>query len=116
MLHTGAGPSFVRTDVIPTSTTPVIKPTETCLRSAGDITLKVCNVIRLPVDFEGEVVNVVFRVSPITATKMILETAFINKFVKSIEPDQRRIVPINGRSVPILASFCERDYSTYWSF
>lgn len=72
VLDPEAGLDLVRKDVIPTSVTPLIKLVETSLRSAGDATCKVSGLTRLPADFGGQVVIVVFRVATILATKVIL--------------------------------------------
>lgn len=58
------------------------------------------------------VVDVVFGAAPILPTEMIPSTAFINKYVKSIEPERRRIFPRIGRLVPILALFTD-DTTAY---
>lgn len=93
VLDSGAGPNLVRQDVIPTSLIPLIKPIKTSVRSAGDTTFNVNGVIRLPIEFEREVINVVLGIAPILATKMILGTAFIDKPAKSIEPQRCRMSP-----------------------
>lgn len=48
-----------------------------------------------------------FGAAQILSTEMVLGTAFINIFVKPVEPELRRIVLIIGRPIPILASFSD---------
>lgn len=75
--------------------------------SARGTAFKASGVIFLPIDFEGEVVDVVPRVAHILATKMILGKAFIDKFIKSIEPERRHIISETGRQLPILVSITD---------
>lgn len=59
-----------------------MRTTKTSLTPAGDTNFKVSGVIRLNINSGGELANVVFGVSPVLATKIIHDTAFIDKSVK----------------------------------
>lgn len=62
------------------------------------------DVVRLPIRFE-EVIYVVFVVAPIPATKIVLRTAFIYNFFKSIEPERHHVMPRIGQLMLTLALF-----------
>lgn len=84
VLDTGGDPNLVSQEVIPSPLTPLSRPTKICLSFAGDTTLKMSCVFRLPIDVRGELVNVVFEVAPILGTWKILSTAIIDMSFKSI--------------------------------
>lgn len=93
VLDTETDPDLFRTYVILTFFTSFIMQTNTSLWSAGGTTFKIIGVASLLTDFGGEADNIAFEVVPILATKTITGTAFIDKSVKSNEPERRQIFP-----------------------
>lgn len=82
VLDSEAGPNMVRKKAILTFLTRLTRPMKTFQRSARDTTFRVRGIIRIPTDFRGDIVHIVFIVALLLATKMILRTIFIDKSMK----------------------------------
>lgn len=82
-----------------------VKKFQKALKAAGDTAFYVEGVIKLTVDFSGHRVSILLGVARVLATKIILETAFIDNFLRSIETKKRLIIPKIEKPVPINAAF-----------
>lgn len=99
----------MREDVIPILRLEWVQPVRDNVKAASNKTISVEGVIRLQVEIGWYATNAVLGVVPRLETKIIFETAFIDRETKIIETNNRKIVPKNGHAVAIVDSFEDKD-------
>lgn len=82
----GDGPNLIIEDVLAPCSRRHIRGFRTSLMSAGDTSFPVKEVVRLQVDLAESVVSNLFGISPVLATEAILGKAFVDEYIKGIEP------------------------------
>lgn len=85
ILDIGAGQDSVLENVLPTPLVVVVHRIRASMKATGDTIFLVESVTCLPVEMDRQETNAVFGVTPRRATKMIFETAFIDKNVDENE-------------------------------
>jgi hypothetical protein len=103
VLDTGAGPNLVREDVLPKGWERLLVPDVALPRitNASGIRMSARGVIVLFVQVVGLSKRVRFYVTPGQAVPFFLGCGFINLYVKTIHPRERRVELTEGGSVAI---------------
>lgn len=103
VLITGAGLNLVREDVLNIEWLEAAK-SENGLQFGGqpNPTLDIAGPVTIHLRIERPQVNVVFGVVCQLAVLVLLGTSFINKFIRGIFPEERKVMLQNSNPVPIL--------------
>lgn len=110
ILDTGAGPNIIQSDAIDPSwkvTIRNVKPR--VLRSAASTPLRVIGTIRLVIHVGQLATNTSLSVVKSLAVGVLLDTAFIERNVKSISPGKKLINSIKSSTVAIMGTVHEED-------
>lgn len=103
LLDTGAGINIIRSSLVPTSWFKRIKrdklPT---LQTATKQPLSMDGFILLNLRLGDLNTRIWFGVAPHLALDIFLGTAFIDRFIRSIFPSERKVVPWHSKLVAIM--------------
>ena len=104
VLDTGAGPSFIRRDVLPEDIGAFIRkePTAPKIIDANKRKVEIDGVIDLSVNIGGRVETVRFNVVPRLAVDVIIGCDFCDKHIEAIRPRKRLVEIDDGTTVPIV--------------
>ena len=104
VLDTGAGPSFIRRDVLPDDIGAIIRkdPTAPKIIDANKRKVEIDGVIDLSVNIGGRVETVRFNVVPRLAVDVIIGCDFCDKHIEAIRPRKRLVELDDGTTVPIV--------------
>lgn len=93
IIVSGVGPYLLHRETIPAVVQAHIPKFRKALKFAGNTTFLRRRSHRLTVDFGGHHDLILFGVEPVLATNVILETAFIEQFDKSMEAENLLVIP-----------------------
>jgi len=104
-IDTACGPNLIRTDMIAPEYTKFVKPiADPHLIAANGQTLSFRGTIPIDVTLGDSTTRIWFGVVDDLPPGIILGTAFIDKMVKAILPQKRRIYLLHSRPIPIIDS------------
>ena len=105
LLDTGATINLIHYDFLPEEWKSKMRQYKgKTVRTANDGGIHILGVIKLRVQLGDLKVNVWFGVSRNLIQRVILGTPFYYRFIKGIFPQERKVVPIDSKPVPILAN------------